>query len=449
MPVPTRRLAVLAGLVAVAIVFGPDTWPGISDMIDLGPWSVPGPIVVVNAALLALFVLDSLIAGNPNDVEIQREIPRALALDVRADVKWHLRNPGSIRRTVSFGDELAPSLRAGIRRARVALPGKATATVATEMIPARRGDFNIDNMVVRVEGPLGLGARQRTRSMPSLLRVLPPFRSRDDAELRINRARILEVGLRSSRGLGTGTEFDQLRDYVPDDEYRKIDWAATARTGKPIVRTYRAEQNQRVVCLLDNGRVMAGRVADVPRVEHAMDAVLTLARVATGLGDKFGLVTFDREVHTVVAPAAGKTQLGRVTRALYNLQPVLAESDYRRAFATTISRFRRRAMLVVLTDLVVQAVDESLLPAMPLISRTHLVLVGAVRDPEVEAWAQAEGTDRESSHRRAAAIAALAERDQAIARLRGLGATVIDAAPGELATSLADAYLGFKARGRL
>ena len=431
------------------MVFGPDEWPGVPNQISVGPWELPGPVVVANVALLVLFVVDSLIAGNPDDIEIRREMPRALALDVRAPVTWHLQNPGAVRRTVSFGDEFAPSLRAEIRRARVALPGRANATVSTEIIPARRGDFAIEDLVVRVEGPLGLGARQRTRKLPSLLRVLPPFRSRDEADLRINQARVLEVGLRSSRGLGTGTEFDQLREYVPGDEFRKVDWAATARTGKPIVRTFRAEQNQRVVCLLDNGRVMAGRVADVPRVEHAMDAVLTLARVATGLGDKFGLVTFDRTVHTVVAPNAGKAQLGRVTRALYDLQPVLAESNYRQAFATTVARFRRRAMLVVLTDLVVQAVDESLLPALPLIARTHLVLVGAVRDPEVEAWARAEGNDKDVSHRRAAAIASLNERDQAIARLEGLGATVIDAAPGELAKDLADAYMSFKARGKL
>ena len=106
-------------------------------------------------------------------------------------------------------------------------------------------------------------------------------------------------------------------------------------------------------------------------------------------------------------------------------------------------------MLVVLTDLVVQAVDESLMPALPLIARTHLVLVGAVRDPEVEAWARAEINDAEDAHRQAAAIASLAERDQAIARLQSAGATVIDAPPDELATQLADAYLRFKARGRL
>ena len=150
-----------------------------------------------------------------------------------------------------------------------------------------------------------------------MLRVYPPFRSRDEAELRINKARILEVGLRSAQGLGGGTEFDQLREYTVDDEFRRIDWAATARAGKAIVRTYRAERNQTVISLLDNGRVMAGRVDDVPRVEHAMDAVMMLTAVATRLGDRAGLVVFDREVRAVVPPAHGRDQLGRVTEAMY------------------------------------------------------------------------------------------------------------------------------------
>ena len=155
------------------------------------------------------------------------------------------------------------------------------------------------------------------------------------------------------------------------------------------MRTYRAERNQTVIILLDNGRVMAGRVADVPRVEHAMDAAMMLTAVATRLGDRAGLVAFDRDVRAVVAPGHGRDQLGLVTEAMYELEPGLAESDYRGAFATTLARFRRRALLVVLTDLVEQAVGESLLPALPLISRNHLVVVAAVRDPEVVRWAAA------------------------------------------------------------
>ena len=112
----------------------------------------------------------------------------------------------------------------------------------------------------RVDGPLGLAARQGRLRQPATLRVYPRFRSREEAELRIDRARILEVGLRSAKGRGGGTDFDQLREYTVDDEFRRIDWAATARAGRPIVRTFRAERNQNVVVLFDNGRVMAGRV---------------------------------------------------------------------------------------------------------------------------------------------------------------------------------------------
>ena len=137
-------------------------------------------------------------------------------------------------------------------------------------------------MVVRVLGPFGLVARQRARRVPGELRVYPPFRSRQEAELRIDKARILEVGLRSAKGRGGGTEFDQLRDYTVDDEFRRIDWAATARSAKPIVRTYRAERNQTVLILLD-GRVMAGRVADVPRrARHGRRDDADRSRVPSG-----------------------------------------------------------------------------------------------------------------------------------------------------------------------
>jgi uncharacterized protein (DUF58 family) len=302
---------------------------------------------------------------------------------------------------------------------------------------------------VRVNGPLGLVARQGRFRVPTALRVLPPFGSRREAELRIDRARILEIGLRSASGRGGGTELDQLREYAPDDEFRRIDWAATARVGKPIVRTYRAERNQTVLALLDCGRVMAGRVADVPRIEHAMDAVMMLTAVASRLGDRLGLVAFDREVRAEVAPDNSHRQLSRVTGAMYDLQPGLVESDYRSAFAHTLARFRRRALFVVLTELSESALAETLLPALPIVVRSHLVVIAAVQDPDVARWSRATAEDEHDVYRSVAALRALEERRRITARLRSLGATVVDAVPGRLAPELADVYLRVKAVGRL
>ncbi len=279
--------------------------------------------------------------------------------------------------------------------------------------------------------------------------MLPPFKSRDEAELRINRARILEVGLRSAQGRGGGTEFEQLREFSPDDEFRRIDWSATARTAKLIVRTYRAERNQTVLLLLDSGRVMAGQVDGVPRLEHAMDAVMMMTAVTTRLGDRAGLLAFGRQVRAVVPPSGGGSQLPRIVDAMYDLDAELAESDYRAAFSETMTRFRRRAFVVLLTELTEPVIAETLLPALPAMVRHHLVLVAGVRDPDVVGWARSVPTDAGEAYRKAAAVSAIDDRRRAIARLQGMGASVIDSPPGRLAPALADAYLKVKATGRL
>jgi len=434
-PVPTRRLAVVAAIAAVLVLLAP-VQPG---------WA----ILIVELVLFGAAAADFLLAPAPARITVERDLPGVIPLDGEAEVAWHVRNPTSRRITVWLADELAPSLRPTTRRARVTVPANARVTERAGLHPSRRGRFTPTELVVRVEGPLGLAARQRRRQLPGMLRVYPPFKSREEAELRIDRARILEVGLRSARGQGGGTEFDALREYGVDDESRRIDWAATARTTKVIVRTYRAERNQTVLLLLDTWRTMAGQVDAVPRLDHAMDAVMMLTAVATRLGDRAGLVAFDQDVRAIVGPGHARGQLSRVTEAMYTLQPRLVESDYRRAFSQTLSRFRRRALLVLLTELAEAPVAESLLPALPLVARDHLVLVAGIRDPQVDEWAAAVPANAGEAYRKAAAVEALDIRRRTVARLRGLGATVIDAPPGRVAPHLADAYLHLKATGRL
>lgn len=435
MPVPLPRLAAVAIAVAVAGLFS--------------PWSLTATALAANAFVVGLFVVDALSAPRPATIGITRTAPRALTVGERGRIEWIVAHPHARRLRVWVADELAPSLGADDRRFRVDVPAAARAVVSTGLCPARRGAFEVGEMVVRVAGPLGLAARQAARRDEALLRVDPPFRSREEAELRISRSRILDVGMRSTRGRGGGTDFDQLRDYQPDDEFRRIDWAATARAGRPIVRTYRAERNQVVLLLVDNGRVSAGRVDDVPRVEHAMDAAMMLTAVAGHLGDRVGLVAFDRQVRAVVPPAPGRAQLGTVTEALFDLEPSLDASDYRGAFRETLARFRRRSLLVLFTDLVEQAVGESLLPALPLLVAHHVVVVVAVQDPEVARWSRQMPADAEEVYRQAAAVATLADRRRAAVRLEAMGVTVIDEPAGSVAGRLADVYLGIKATGRL
>ena len=444
MPVPTWRLAAAAAALAVVLLGVPGADAGLAAGLNLA-------LLVAAAADLAATV-------SPRALQVERELPAVLTLGTGGTVTWRVANPTRRRARVRLADQLAPSLRAATRRARLTVPAGGRATARTAIRPSRRGRFDPDEVVVRVEGPLRLLARQGRRSVPGTLRVYPPFRSRKEAELRITRTRILEVGLRSARGRGGGTEFDALREYTTDDEFRRIDWAATARARRPIVRTYRAERNQTLLLLLDTGRTMAGRVREagsdpsdqgLPRLDHALDAVMMLTAVATRLGDRAGLVAFADRVRAVVPPGHGRDQLTRVTEALYALEPLLVESDHRGAFVESLARFRRRALLVVLTELAEAPVMETLLPALPLVARDHLVIVAGVRDPDVDRWAAAVPTEGGAAYRKAAAVAALADRRRTVAALRGRGAVVVDAPPGRLAPELADAYLRIKAAGRL
>ncbi len=433
-PVPTRRLAIAAAVLSVitALVFSP-----------------PGGFLIAYGLLAVLALADWALTPAPSMVRVKRSLPASMSLGETGTVSWDVFNPSSRRARIALSDEFPPSLGAGTRRAHFDIAPGMTADAETTISPSRRGDFTPSELVVRVEGPLGLVARQASRRQPHTIRVFPPFRSKKQAELRIERARLLEVGMRSAAARGGGTEFDQLRDYGVDDEFRRIDWAATARAGRPMVKTFRAERNQVVIVLVDNGRTMAGRVDDVPRVEHAMDAVMALTAVATRLGDRIGLIVFDRTVRATLPASQSRAQFERVVNALYRLEPELAESDYRGAFTEMLIRFRKRALVVLLTELADQSLQDTLLRDLPLVARQHLVVVGAVRDPDVQRWSETSPTDAGAAYRKAAAISALNDRHRLAVTLSALGATVVDAGPGQLAPRLIDAYLRAKATGRL
>ena len=428
------RLALFAALLSPAIL-----------LFDDAPWFALAGVAIIVALV---WFADWLLAVSPSQIGVSRKLPNSITLGRSGTMSWLVHNSAQRRAAVSFADGIAPSLAAKDRRAELRLTSGLTATVETDLEPRRRGRFEIAELVIRTLGPLGFAGRQQTRWVPGELRVFPRFPSRAEAELRLRRSR-LELGTRSARMRGGGSEFEQLRDFTVDDEFRRIDWAATARANRFIVRTFRTERNQTVINVLDNGRLMAGQVDSVPRAEHAMDAIMALTTVSTGLGDRTGLLVFDTKVRTSVAASARSTQLNRVINAMFDIEPELAESDYRGAFTETLLRFSRRTMLVIHTDLVEQTMGEFLLPALPLLTRSHVVVVACVRDPEVERWATEPPTTPEQAHRHAAARASLAERQRAIANLRRSGATVIDAVPGKLAARLMDHYLEVKARGQL
>jgi uncharacterized protein (DUF58 family) len=260
---------------------------------------------------------------------------------------------------------------------------------------------------------------------------------------------MLAAGERTSAIRGGGTDFESLREYRLDDEFRRINWKATARSSKPISNEYREDRNQQIVLLMDASRTMAATVDGVSRFEHALDAGFAVAQLASRAGDHVGMVAFDRDVVAMLAPRGGPAQPRTIVSMLFGLEPTLDAPNYGRAFTTLLTRHRRRSLLILLSEVSELSQIESLLRALPVLLARHLVLLATVRDPGVEAMATATPTSSEEAYAKAAAAGALLARDQATTRLKRLGVIVVDAPPGRLAGQLADRYLRIKATGRL
>jgi uncharacterized protein (DUF58 family) len=292
--------------------------------------------------------------------------------------------------------------------------------------------------------------------VPWQIRILPPFLSRKHLPARLAKLRELE-GNTPVLIRGQGTEFDSLREYVVGDDVRSIDWRATARRADVVVRTWRPERDQRVVVVLDTGRTSAGRIgvdptADDPggwpRLDWSMDAALLLAALASRAGDHVDFLAHDRVTRAAVFNAARTELLAQLVNVMAPVEPALIESDTRAMAAAVQRRVRRRALVVLLTDLNASAVDEGLMAVIPQLRAKHQVLVAAVADPRVDQLASGRA-DAAQVYDAAAAERARNERRSVASRLRRAGVDVVDAPPEELAPALADHYLAMKATGRL
>jgi uncharacterized protein (DUF58 family) len=279
------------------------------------------------------------------------------------------------------------------------------------------------------------------------VRVLPPFKSRKHLPAKLARLRELD-GRTSILTRGEGTEFDSLRDYVPGDDTRSIDWRATARQSTVAVRTWRPERDRHILLVLDTGRTSAGRVGDAPRLDAAMDAALLLAALATRAGDRVDLLAYDRRPRASVQGRTAGDLLPALVNALAPLEPELVETDARGLAATALRTAPRRSLIVLLTTLDAAPVEEGLIPVLPQLTHRHTVLLASVADPRIEEMVSHRGSV-EGVYEAAAGARTQSERLRIGDRLRRHGVTVVDATPDALAPALADAYLALKAAGRL
>ncbi len=392
----------------------------------------------VSIALVAVVVIATIVdlAIAHERLRVRRTIPRTLARGVATRLLVETDSPTSrrieIRQAQPADVEIEPSMGRGTLDARV--------------VAHRRGEAVLPPVTARGRGPLGLGRCTFAGEGAATLLVYPDVVAAQRVVVALRRGQFRDPGLRVRGPLGLGTDFESIRDYLPDDDVRQINWTASERVGRPMSNVYRIEQDRDVVCLLDGGRLMSASLdARTTRLDAAVDAVTMVALVADELGDRCGVTVFDTELRSRLRPRrnGGRAVVGAILTA----EPTSVDSDYDLAFRSASGG--KRSLILVFTDLVDESAARSLVASVPVLTRRHAVIVASVRDPDLDSALRRAPTSPLDVYASAVAIDVLDARQRVVTRLEHAGARVVEAPAAALGEACVRAYLRLKARARL
>lgn len=432
--IPSGRLVGLTALpvaFAIGVAFEP---------------SLLWPLAALDGAIIVAAIVDLLWARSIRVTVEGRVAPDVMSIGRANVVRVQLRSRSRRGLRVTLLDDLFPHARSGDLPMEVELGARERTEVSYRVVPTRRGAYELGDHWLRYASPLGLWIRQRRITARAPVRVYPDVQAIRAFELMAPHDRAI-AGTRLTRHKGGESEFEALRKYNRDDDYRAIDWKATARRSKLICRDYQLERNQSVLFALDGGRLMTAVVDDLPLFDHALNSALMMAHVVARTGDDAGVMTFADGVHSYVPPIAGRQMARRFVRATFDMHPELRETDFRSAFLRVAPQLRKRSLIVVMTQVIDERGARDLLETTRSLGRRHLALCVLFRDSQLEELARPSpqggmGTLYEA----AAAAELLAWRDQLVRDLRKAGALVLDVFPRDLTPALVNQYLEVKAR---
>jgi len=421
-------------------------------------WVAPGvwPVVAaIDAVAVAVVAADLATLPRRGTFAARREFEPVATRGVRHAITLVVENRARRAWDVTVVDDAPESLRRDVVPP-LTLPPNSRVRVRADAVPGERGAVRLERVFIRAGSRLGLWTVDVALPVVDVLRVHPALAhiARYALYARLDRESLL--GVRRTRRAGTDNEFERLRDYTPDDQYRAIDWRATSRRLRLTVRDHQTNQSQRVVFAVDCGRMMVNRVGGVTMFDAALDAALTLAHVALAKRDEAGLLCFHAEIERWMPPRGGRGRLPRMVAATYDVQPRLVETRFDAALLHLQRQCRKRTLFVVLTNLIDDRnADEIRSHLLPAVGR-HLPLVVLLRDRSLfdavespaPAGAGPAADAARRTHRFAAGAAAdvLCWRHQVLADLRHAGVLTLDVRPEDLTAALVNEYLAIKAR---
>ena len=431
-------------------------------------YKVSPNLLFIGGAYLVLLVVVSVIdyITNPlfKRIEVRREMNSKFSLGVENVVTLHIvnrsRHPLRLRLKDDFPDEFL--YERVLHDCRVS--PMQDAEVTYRLTPLRRGIYQFADTHLQCWGVLGLIVRRRRFPAASEIKVYPNLQAVRQYELLVKRGMLHQIGLKTSRQFGEGTEMERLREYSPDDDFRRIDWNATARQRKPIVREFETERSQDVLIMLDTGRLMASPILletstlhatasptqkAMHKLDYAINTTLMTAYVSMLKGDKVGLIAFADRVHQYLAPKPGKKQFLTMLETIYALPVHSVEPDFEEAFKYLASKQRKRALIILFTDILDSDSAAGIAAYISQLSRHHLVVCVTLTDSGIVELAEQKSTDSKSVYQKAIAERLLQEKHATLEILGRQGVITIDVPAHRLTMAVVNKYLELKAKSRI
>jgi uncharacterized protein (DUF58 family) len=440
--IATRRLYLL--LVAIAILFSLSF--AINTLARLG--------FVCNVLIFLAAIADLFLTPQSSLLLAHRETSTRLSIGRDNAVRLYVKNDSSKTLTCKLRDDKPELIQTQIEEFHFTVLASQTVMLQYNLRPHRRGTYSFGNIYLRYKSTLGLFWRQINFQAQQTVKVYSDLQSLEELTIKLSRS--TELGDLHKKKLGQGTDFAGLKDYVTGDDSKNIDWKATARFHRPIVRTFEVEQEQCLFVLLDAGRMMLSDLSGLTRFEYGLNASLSLILTALINRDQAGIGIFANKPLLYLPPKRGRSYINNILEKTYSIEPTMIEPDYTGMLAHFAQRLKGRSCIVVITDLVDAGGSQALLLGLAKLSKRHLTVCVTLKDQQVQVLAtppsliipgtKATNITMPAIFKRAVALDLLHERELSLSILQRAGCLVVDEAPENLTGKLIDKYLEVKSR---
>jgi uncharacterized protein (DUF58 family) len=318
--------------------------------------------------------------------------------------------------------------------------------IVYELRPVKRGSYDFGNVNVFASSPLGLIMRRYRFNEEKAVPVYPSYLQMRKYQLLAISNRLTELGIKKIRRIGHSMEFEQIKEYVPGDDFRTINWKATARKGDMMVNHYTDEKSQQIYCIINKGRMMKMPFKQLSLLDYAINASLVLSNVALLKQDKAGIITFSEEIGNVLPADRKATQMNAVLEVLYNQKTRYLESDFEKLYLQIRKTISQRSLLVLFTNFESMSALQRELPYLRKIARYHLLLVVFFENTEIKELITQEAADVQAVYIKTIAEKFTQEKRMIVKELQQYGILSILTAPENVTANTINKYLELKNR---